>query len=306
LARAAGFEANMLGVSDRQERSFNKIVLWLGQLNSSAAIVKVGDKNLVLDPGTRFCPYGILRWRNTAVSALEYGKAGAGFITTPQAENSLLHRTARVSLGADGGLTGEITVDFEGEDALEHRLDALNEDEAGRRKSLEGEVKAWLPDGALVTLQDAQGWSSIDDPLVARFKIEIPGFASTAGKRLLLPAYFFPTLQKNMFTSQFRRYPITFSYPFTEEDELTMKLPEGYEVEEPPYRRKAGLTYAGYEISSALAGREMITKRKLHFEESQLPPEKYEELKNFFSVVQKGDEGHAVLHMEDEPAQKPN
>ena len=63
---------------------------------------------------------------------------------------------------------------------------------------------------------------------------------------------------------------------------VIMKLPEGYDLEELPYRRKAGLTYAGYEISSALVGREMVTRRKLHFEESQLPPEKYEELKNFF------------------------
>ena len=204
----------MLGVSDRKERSFNKIVLWLGQLDSSAVMVNVGSKNLfwIRERGSvllGFCDGEILQY-----TALKYSKAGGGFITTPQAETSLLQRTARVSLGADGGLNGEITVNFKGEDALEHRLDALDEDEAGRRKSLEDEVKAWLPIGAVVKLQDAQGWESIDDPLVARFKIEIPGFASTAGKRLLLPAYFFPTLQKNMFTSQFRRYPITFSLSF--------------------------------------------------------------------------------------------
>jgi Domain of Unknown Function with PDB structure (DUF3857)/Transglutaminase-like superfamily len=307
MARAAGFEANLLGVSDRKERSFNKVVLWLGQLDSSAVMVNLGGKELVLDPGTRFCPFGLLRWSNTATSALKYSKSSGGFITTPLSESSFLHRVAQISLVLDGSLTGEITVSFKGEDALEHRIDALDEDEAGRRKSLEAEVKAWLPRDAAVRLQEAQGWDSTDDPLVARFKIEIPSFASVAGKRLLSPAFFFPTLQKSMFTSEFRRYPISFPYPFTEEDELNMKLPDGYTVEVPPYRRKAGLSYAAYEIASVVEDDHLVTKRKLRFDGLQLPPDKYEELRNFFSVVQKGDEGHAVLRLAgQENAQNPD
>ena len=72
MARAAGFEANLLGVSDRKERSFNKIILWSGQLDASAVMVSFAGKDFVLDPGTRFCPFGLLRWRNSGVSALKY------------------------------------------------------------------------------------------------------------------------------------------------------------------------------------------------------------------------------------------
>ena len=295
LARAAGFDANLLGVSDRGERSFNKVILWSGQLDSSAVMVSFGGKDFVLDPGTRFCPFGLLRWRNSGTSALKYGASNGGFITTPQAQSSVLRRTTHVTVDSNGSLNGEISVEFKGEDALEHRLEALNQDDAGHRKGLEAEVKGWLPQTAVVKLQDSKGWDLIDDPLVARFKIEISGFASVTGKRLLLPAFSFSTLQKNMFTSQFRRYPISFPFPFTEEDELTVELPEGYAVEEPPYRRKIGLSCAGYEISSEVKDHELTTERELNFKETELPPDKYEELKNFFTVVQKGDEGQAVL-----------
>jgi len=300
LARAAGFEATMLGVSDRKDRSFNKIILWLGQLDSSAVMVKLGGKDLILDPGTRFCPFGVLRWENTSTTALKYSKSGGGFISTPEPESALLHRTARMSLGADGVLSGELSVDFNGEEALAYRLDALDQDEAGRRESLEDEVKGWLPRDAVVKLQEARGWETPDAPLNARFKIELPGFASIAGKRIVSPSFFLSTLQKNIFTSQIRRYPVSFPYPFTEEDELIMKLPEGYGVEAPPYRRKAGLAYAGYEISSVVEDRQLITRRKLRFEGSLMPLEKYEELRNFFSVVQKGDGDQAVLRPESE------
>ncbi|HET8891975.1 MAG TPA: transglutaminase domain-containing protein [Candidatus Angelobacter sp.] len=298
LARAAGFEATMLGVSERKNRSFNKIILWLGQLDDSAVMVRLGGKDVILDPGTRFCPFGVLRWENTATTALKFSKTGGGFITTPEPESSLLRRTAHMSLGVDGALAGELSVDFNGEEALAYRLNALDQDEAGRRESLEDEVKSWLPGNAVVKLQEARGWDSMDGPLTARFKIDIPGFASTAGKRMVSPSFFLSTLQKDMFTSQVRRYPISFPYPFAEEDELITKLPEGYGVEAPPYRRKAGLAYAGYEISSAVEDRQLVTKRKLRFEGSLVPLEKYEELRNFFSVVQKGDGDQAVLQKE--------
>jgi hypothetical protein len=306
MARAAGFEATMLGISNRKERSFNKIVLSLEQIGSSAVLVKLYGKDLFLSPGTPFAPFGMLRWTNTVATALQYSKTG-GFITTPQPQNCLLSRTAHVSLAADGSLSGEISVEYNGEDALEHRLDAIEDTEAGRNQGLEDEVKAWLPDGAIVKLQSSQGWNSADQPLVARFSVQIPGFASVTGKRLLAPAFFFPTLQKNMFINDFRHYPISFPYPFTESDEISLKLPEGYTLEAPPYRRKAGLSYAGYEISTALNDQQLVTKRSLRFDGLQVPPEQYGELREFFSVVQKGDGGQAVLRVGgSEQAQAPN
>jgi hypothetical protein len=306
LARAAGFEATMLGVSDRKERSFNKIVLSLAQIRATAVVVKLGGKELFLSPGVPFAPFGMLRWENTATTAMKFSKDG-GFIDTPKPENSRLERIAHVNLAADGSLSGEISVEYNGEDALEHRLDALEDTEAGRNQGLEDEVKAWLPDGAIVKLQSAQGWNSSDQPLVARFSLQIPGFASVTGKRLLAPAFFFPTLQKNMFINDFRHYPISFPYPFTESDEISLKLPEGYTLEAPPYRRKAGLSYAGYEISTSLDDQQLVTKRNLRFDGLQVPPEQYGELREFFSVVQKGDGGQAVLRVGgSEQAQAPN
>jgi hypothetical protein len=296
LARAVGFDATMLGVSDRTVRSFNKIIVWLGQIDSSAVLVSMQGKEQVLSPGTPFCPFGLLRWGNTATTALKFSKAGGGFIDTPQPQSAVMRRIARATVGADGDLTGELSVDFNGEDALDHRLNGLSQDEAGKRSSLENEVKGWLPKDAIVKLTDSRNWESPDQPLVATFKFEIPTFASSAGKRLVLPAFFLPTMQRDLFSSASRRYPIAFPYPFAEDDEISIQLPDGYEVEESPYRRKAGLYYAGYEISSTIEDRRLVTRRKIRLDGVQFPPEKYEELKNFFSIVYRGDTGQAVLH----------
>lgn len=67
------------------------------------------------------------------------------------------------------------------------------------------------------------------------------------------------------------------------------------------------LTHGPFLAASCGGKRLSVTRRKLRFEGFELPPEKYEELKNFFSVVQKGDEGHAVLRPDgEEKAQSRN
>lgn len=304
MARAAGFDATILEVSDRKERSFNKLLLWLGQVNDDAVLVKTGGKVLVLDPGTRFCPYGTLRWRNSAVPALRLEKTEDAFVDTPAPEVSRMRRVANTKLSADGTLQGEISVELRGPDALEHRLEALETDEAGRRKSFEDELAAWLPNGANVKMADSQGWEATDEPLTARFTVTIPSYASLAGKRMVAPAVFFSNLQKGIFTHPMRRYPVAFPYPFSESDEINIQMPEGFSLEQPPYRRKAGLSYAGYELTSEVQGKQLSIKRNLRLEGLSFPPEKYNELKEFFAIVQAGDEDQAVLRPEDAAAQQ--
>lgn len=295
LARAAGFEAYIVFVAGRDERSFVRKLMVVDQFDSEIVLVKVNGKDVWLDPGTRYCPYGMLRWTKTATTAMKIGRQmQVEFMTTPPAAVSPIHRAMNVTLGADGSLKGDLLVRLEGEDALEHRLESVEKDEAGRRKALEDEIAALLPKGAVVKAQNLQGWESGDSPATARFTIEIPEFAALTGKRMVFPTVLLSTLQKGMFTSEIRRYPIVFSYPFLEEDEVAIRLPEGYMLDAPPYARQSGLAYAKYAVTSALKADQLTTTRSLRIEQAELPPEKYYELKSFFTIVHAGDEGQAV------------
>lgn len=302
LARAAGFDADVLQVSDRAERSFNKMVLSLAQFKTEIATVQLNGKSLFLDPGTLYCPFGVLRWRYTAAQAMKFTSAGAQFMTVPDPAPSPMRRRALVSLNSDGSLQGEISVELNGEEALEHRLDALNTDDAGRSKRFEEEVQSWLPPGATVKMKDSMGWDAPDQPLTARFEVSIPSFASVAGKRLLVPSLLLTTLHRNIFTSEIRRYPIAFPYSFEESDEVSISLPSGYTVEISPYRRKAGLSYASYSVSSEVADNKLTTHRSLRVDGINFPSEKYGELKEFFNIVQSGDTGQCVLQSNSDAA----
>ena len=262
------------------------------------AAVNVNGAELYFEPGTRFCPYGFLRWNHTATDGLKLDKKGGTFVKAPPVtyDKSVIRRTAQATLEENGTLRSNVTIEFKGAEALEHRLDELDNDDAGRKKDLEDELKEWLPKGAIVKMEASQGWEATDDPLVAKFSVEVPDYASTAGKRLLAPAYLFQLKQNQAFTHGQRKYPVYFPYPFTETDSVSIAVPSGFAIESVPQQRDAKLPYARYQNTSQFDGLHLVTQRNLFFNGVYFPLEKYSELKDFFGTVQTGDEQQAVLH----------
>ena len=195
----------------------------------------------------------------------------------------------------DGSVKGGLVLQFEGIEALEHRLDAMDNDDAGTKKDLEEEVKAWLPSNAVVKLKDIKGLTGSEDPLVLTFDLEVPSFASFAGKRLLLPSYLFQPKRKDAFNHDTRKYPLYFPYAFSELDTITLKLPAGFTVESVPPKQEATLPYARYHSTSELADGQLVTTRKLVFNGIFFDTDKFPNLKAFFTKVQVVDEQQAVL-----------
>jgi hypothetical protein len=306
LARAAGFDASVVMVSSRESKFFLKSVLSARQFDSQVAAVQVNGKNLFLDPGTKFCPYGLIRWIRTSTAALKLDQNGGTFVIVSPAtqDKAVISRTANLALSEDGSLKGDVTVEFKGGEALERRLSAFKTDEAGRKQDMEDEFKTWLVSGAHVQMTSAKGWDATDDPLVVQFSVEIPGYASAAGKRLLVPVYLFQVKQKETFKHAQRKYPVYFPYAFAEMDKIFMKLPAGYSLESAPPIQQADLPAARYENFSSLAGTQLVTQRALLLNGIFFDVAKYAELKDFFSKVQAGDEEQAVFRGGSVNAQK--
>ena len=308
MARSAGFNASVVMVPDRKRQFFVRDWTSRFQIDNRIAAVNLNGKDIYLEPGTRFCPFGFVRWNHTEIDALKLDKKGGVFIKAPSMsyDKSVTSRNAEMALGGDGTLKGSIVLEFKGAEALEHRLDAVDRDEAGRKKDLEDELKQWLPAGAIVKMSASQGWEDSETPLVARFDVEVPNYATNAGKRLLIPAFLFQLKQNQAFAHSQRKYPVYFPYPFTDNDIVTMSVPPGFALESVPQPEDAKLPYARYQNVSNFDGLHLVTQRQLAFNAIYLPVERYSELKTFFGKVQAGDEQQAVLHGGATSAQKGN
>jgi len=303
LARGAGFTASVAFVSSREDRLFDREILSFWQLDSEIALVKLNGKSIFLDPGTRFCPYGLMRWMRTGTAAMDMRDPGT-LINTPGAgaESATIFRTADLKLDTEGLVKGQIWVEYGGAEALERRLSALSTDDAGRKKEIEDEVKQWLPVHSKAEVTDVVGWEDSDHPLTALLNVEVPEFASSAGNRLLAPFALFQPKRTHLLKSGPRKYPIYFHYAFTEKDHVSLEMPEGYSAETLPPAQTAKTTYAAYQSSASSAGKRVQLERSLLFNGVFLQPERYAELREFFGKVQTADESQSVLHEGAAPA----
>lgn len=64
---------------------------------------------------------GAIAWSNSSATALKLGRKDSIFVTTPEPESSVMKRTARATLTADGSLKGEINIELNGQAALDAR-----------------------------------------------------------------------------------------------------------------------------------------------------------------------------------------
>jgi hypothetical protein len=297
LVRASGMPASIAEVSNREDRLFEKGVLSRSELDSELAIVSNNGKEIYLDPGTQFCPYGLIRWFRTSTAALRPDKNGGTFVNVPASnyDQAIIARTANMTFNADGSLKGEITVQFKGLHALELRLEALRTDEAGRKKNLEDEMSRWLTAGAVVKLTDSKAWDKKDEPVVAVFDVEIPGFATVAGKRILMPATLFQAANVQGFRHAERKFPVYFPFNYAEEDSITIKFPSGYSSESVPQNQAVSLPYARYQSVSQFSAGQLVTQRQLLMNGMYFEVPRYPEIKGFFNSVQSGDEQQVVL-----------
>ncbi|MGO9573609.1 MAG: DUF3857 domain-containing protein [Terriglobales bacterium] len=298
LARAAGFEAYGCLVSNRREYFFNPKTMQKEKLNSNVVLVKMNGKDLYFDPGGRFTPFGLLEWPETSVVGMRLDKDGGTWIQTtlPQASESRIERVGKLTFSPEtGDLEGTLTITYTGLEAMYHRLDERHADEVERKKYLEERVKSQIEAGTEVELTNKPDWTNPETPLVAEFKLKIPGWASNAGKRVVIPAAIFTVAEKRIFEHSNRVQPIYFDYPYEKVDDVTIELPPGWQVSSIPAPQDADKKIVGYNLKVEQSAGALRLTRKVTIDFLLLEQKYYAPLRAFFQLVRTGDGEQVVL-----------
>ena len=297
LARAAGFQADPVNVSTRNLYFFNPRLMNFRQLNSDVVLVKLEGKNLYLDPGTAFTPFGLLPWPETQVQGLRIDKDGGDWVTTtiPGPAESRIERKATLHLTDSGSLEGKATVTFTGLEALGRRLEERNEDDTSRKKFLEDQIKEYIPVPSDVELTNKPDWNSSASTLVAEYDLKVPGWASAAGRRTLLSVGLFGGLEKHTFEHADRVYPIYFNFPYQNDDDVTIDLPTGWLVADTPQTQKLDLKAATYSLTAENNKSSLHVKRQLVLSLGTVDVKFYPTLRSFFQHVRTADEQQVIV-----------
>ncbi|MFY9905717.1 MAG: DUF3857 domain-containing protein [Terriglobales bacterium] len=296
LARAAGFEAYGCWVSGRKEYFFTPNTMESKKLNSNVVLVKLNGKDLYLDPGGPFTPFGLLEWSETGVPGLRLDNDGGTWIKTtlPEASESQIEHVAKLKLSDTGDLEGKLTLTYTGLEAMYHRLEERHADDVARKKFLEERVTSQIGVPAEAELTNQPDWADSETPLVAEFNLKIPGWTSNAGKKVLIPAAVFTMGEKKVFEHANRVHPIYFEYPHEKLDDITIEMPPGWQVNSvPPLQDHNGriITYA---LKVEQSPGTLRLTRKLAIDVLLLDQKYYASLRNFYENVRTSDGSQIV------------
>jgi hypothetical protein len=297
LARAAGFEAHACWVSARDNYFFHRERLNSGELNANVVVVKVDGKDIFFDPGSQFTSFGLLPWMETGVAGLQLDKEGGKWINTPLpgSDASRIERKGDMRLLDDGSLEGKVSVTWTGLAASSRRVNQRNEDAASRKKFVEDELKDSIVFGSEVELTNQPNWKSSDVPLVAEYTLKIPGFASAAGHKELLPASVFSGNEKHLFEHSDRAHAVYFEYPYQKVDEVTVDLPLDWKVTTVPTPIDQDLKAAEYKLTVEDQKGVLHIRREIRSDVMMVPKDMYPALRGFYQAVRTQDDQQIVL-----------
>lgn len=297
LARAAGFEATEVYVAPRNVDMFLPKRNEVAQLSDELTWVRAGSQEYYLDPAARYFPFGLLPWYETETGGIRVDKGGATVVNTPTESSSdaTIVRNADLEVKEDGSIAGTIQVDFTGQRAALIREENRKEDETGRTKYFEDDIKTWLPVGSEFKITKIGNWDNTDQPVHIDGTLKVPSFANSAERRMLMPLEMFQPAQMSSFAPEKRVNVIYIHYPYEEIDDIKLRMPPGYKAESLPPDQNVNLGAVSYQIAATAHDNGVEVKRHLIENGVVFTKEQYPVLRRFFGTVKTNDNAQMVL-----------
>lgn len=297
LARAAGFDADQVRVAPRNEELFLPKRNDASEVAASIVWVHAGSQDYYLDPASRYFPFGLMPWYETGTGGIKIDKKTAVIVNTPDppASDAVLARNADLQMGSDGSISGTLQVDFAGQRAALLREDKRKEDDNGRSKDLESDIRNSLPAGSEFSISKIDNWDDVEKPIHVEGTVRLPSFGTSAAQRLLMPLEIFQMTQTAEFASEKRTNLVYFQYPYQETDDIKLHLPSEYKVESLPPGRNLDLKAVSCQITAEGSGSTVEIKRNLAVNSVIFTKEEYPTLRRFFGLVRSNDNAQMVL-----------
>jgi hypothetical protein len=297
LATSAGYDARFAKVADRGQFFFSANSANSYFLRTYDIAVKVNGQWRFFDPASTYHTLGMLRWQEEGSPALICGPTDSEIVSTPLSspEKSKRSRRAVLRLADDGTIEGVTHLEYTGHAASSRRADYQGRKPEEREQEiieiLKNQYHAPEIDGVrFLNLNDPE------KPLIVEYHIRIAGYAQRTGKRLFFQPAFFQKNLDAMFPASERKYPVYFSYPWTEADHVTITIPNGFEMDNADVPPSTSFGEAGaYSVNATwnAADRVITYTRELKFGANGhilFPQKSYSAVKSAFDIIHQCDQ----------------
>lgn len=279
------------------------------QFNHCIIAVKVSDETqaatvltvaslgrvLIFDPTDENTPVGDLPdHEQGSLALIAAGENGAlARMPSTSPETNQLDRSAHVQLSADGSITATLKERARGQSAVDYRREFRGLSKPDYLKRIEG----WITAGA--TSSKVTKIAPEDDLTSGRFALDVDFTATSYGQsmqnRLLVFKPAIVSRRESLFlTEATRKHPVVLgAHAFSET--VSVKLPEGFSVDEMPEAVKIEAPFGSYKTTYDIKDSELVFTRTLAQKAGSIPVEQYQLVRNFFEKIRAAEQAPVVL-----------
>lgn len=303
MARALGFRVEYADVNDNGFLLFNENTKAGYMLPDTCIAVEIKGQFEYFNPGKPYLPFGQLDWWNRGSLALIGQSKGYEFrdLPMPRSDVSRVSRTGRFEIGSNGNLDGTVELEFSGfrdQDLKRYFLEYPNlEDriEYIQRGNL-------INPNAIILNFRVQNEESSSESTFVQFDLEIPEYADLTKRRLIVQPAVFQKENQPIFTSDERHYDIAFDYPWSESDNIEIKIAEDYSFEEGNSASPVDLGELGHYVTNLSLAEDhqtLLYNREFALDLFYAPKEIYRSIKTVFEYINRVDQLALTFSRED-------
>ena len=296
MLRGAGLTAYAVKVVDRDRNNFEPGNVSLSQLDSTLVYLSAGDKQILLDPGEKMCPFETVSWRHSYAQGVAESAQGASVAATPmqQYNDNTTTRTGDISVDAQGGVTGQVRIIMTGQEALRWRQEALRNDNDEVKKRFDSDLQAIVPEGVEARVDHFLGMDDPNSNLMAT--VSIKGSLGAA-KGISLPVLFLGSHGHTPFVNEDKRVePVDMNYGGRVTDQITYHLPEGKTVDGGPQNSNFSWTgHALFVVKTTTPPGQVVVTDTLARAFTFAKPDEYQQLRGFYEKLAVVDQEKWVL-----------
>lgn len=283
MLREAGFKVNPVILSTRSHGRVHPIYPIISKFNYVIAKVYHEDSYILLDATDPYLPFGLLPERCINLQGREIAEFNSQWVDiqgNSPARKTMLMANFDIENNAD--LKGKISISCNGYQAVNQRKTIANEGEEGFIKDLADNHQNWeINDYSFTNLK------KLNESLVSDYEVNVSSKAEAAGDLIFISPILDESSIANNFKQEERKLPIDFTTPFYNTYMVTLKLPEGYSIDELPEKAAYALPgNAGIFSFSVMHDEKKVTLNStLNIKKAYFLPQEYPSLKQFFDLI---------------------
>jgi len=278
---------------------FNHCIIAIPMRGKPRLAAEVQDPSngrvLIFDPTDPYTPIGDLSTHSQGGLALIVSRSTTDLTRLPELPPDAATLFHRIDLEVDatGGVSGTLTERTIGQAAVSERALLRGYDRVDYRKAIVAWVRQAM-NGAELTRVEI-----VDDSTMARFEttvvFRVPGYGQLLQDRLLvLKPPHFTRLGVALTADRPRRYPVLMAARAVQES-LTVRMPEGFEIDELPDPTALDGPLATYTCRTTAEAPGVRQSRTLTTRRGQVPPGDFASLRNFYARVRSSEEAPIVF-----------